>query len=86
MKVEELFKAIEPMAKQVEKGTTLLMLGCDDKKEYGCITGKGEDMISMLVNLMIKDEFIEKAVMIAVEVFADRAEHLKNKANDPRVS
>ena len=33
MKVEELFKTIEPMVEQVDKGTALFMLGCDDEKE-----------------------------------------------------
>ena len=32
MKVEELFKTIEPMVEQVDKGTALFMLGCDDEK------------------------------------------------------
>lgn len=39
MKVEELFKTIQPMVEQVDKGTAFFMLGCDDEKECGVIKG-----------------------------------------------
>ena len=47
MKVEELFKTIEPMVEQVDKGTALFMLGCDDEKECVAIKGKATELKSI---------------------------------------
>ena len=89
MKVEELFKTIEPMVEQVDKRTALFMLGCDDEKECGAIKGKAEVIINMLVTQMVRDESIERVIMVAAEAFIDFAEHMKKKAdktNTPNVS
>ena len=53
MKLDEFFKTIEPMVEQVDKGTALFMLGCDDEKECGAIKGKADVIVSMLVTQMI---------------------------------
>lgn len=89
MKVEELFKTIEPMVKKVDKGSALFMLGCDDEKECGAIKGKEEAIITMLVTQMIRNESIEKVIMVAAEAFIDFAEHemkRADKTSNPNVS
>lgn len=86
MKVEEMFEAIEPMAAQMKRGTALFMLGADDEKECGVIKGKVENVISMLVTQMIRDESIERVITVAAQAFIDYAEHQKKPANNPNIS
>ena len=62
------------------------MLGCDDKKDCGAIKGKEKDIINLLVTQMIREESIERIIMVAAAAFVEYAEHQNNKANDPRVS
>jgi dTDP-4-dehydrorhamnose reductase len=86
MKVNEMFKSIEPMVAQLEKGTALFMIGSEDKKDSGIIREKAVDIINMLVNQMIRDEHIERIIMVAAQAFIDYAEHQKKPANNPNIS
>ena len=71
MKVEELFDKIAPMVEQLEqdKDTALFMIGTDSVKECGCVQGKFKVMVTMLVNLMVKQEYIARVLMASVEAF-----------------
>ena len=80
MKVEELFKTIKPMVEKVDKGPALFMLGCDDEKECSAIKGNEKAIITMLVTQMIRNESIERVIMVAAEAFIDFAEHEMKRA------
>ena len=86
MKVNEMFDSIESMVAQMEKGTTLFMIGSEDEKDSGIVRGKVRDIITMLVNQMIREEQIERIIMVAAQAFIDYAEHQKKPANNPNIS
>ena len=86
MKINEFYENIKPMADNLDKGTSVFMLCCDNSKECGVIRGKEKDIIALLVDQMVKDERIERIIMVAAEAFIDYAEHQNKLANNPTIS
>ena len=86
MKIKEFYENIQPMVDNLDKGTSVFMLCSDNSRECGAIRGIEKDIITLLVDQMVKDERIERIIMVAAEAFIDYAEHQKKLANNPTIS
>ena len=89
MKIEEIYKAIEPMFEELELDdeSAIMMLGSGKEKMCGLYRGRSKVMARMLAMQMLREKDIAEVVFHAVEVFiAANEEKLNEKSKQQKLS